>query len=303
MSKGFTEADVPVQNGRTFVVTGANTGIGFETARVLAQRGARVLMACRSADKAQAAMDRIRNESPAADLQFIQLDQADLASVRTAAQAIQAEDRLDVLINNAGIMIPPLEHTRDGFESQLGVNHLGTFALTALLLDKLESQSGSRVVVTSSLAHKGAPLYFKDINAEHGYNRIKRYQQSKLANLLFMHELDRRLRARNSATMAVACHPGVAATELSRHLPGPLSLLSKPALSLLLNSSRKGAWPTLMAATAEDVKAGEYFGPSNRREMAGPAVRARASSKSRNPELANRLWTLSIDMTGIDPGI
>ncbi|MAA74977.1 MAG: oxidoreductase [Salinisphaeraceae bacterium] len=302
MSKGFTADDVARQDGRTFAITGANTGLGFETARVLARQGARVLLACRSEDKAQAAMDRIRTEVPEADLAFVPLDQANLASVNNAAEQIGKEPRLDVLVNNAGIMTPPRQLTQDGFESQFGVNHLGTFALTGLLLTKLAEQPGARVVVTSSIAHKGAPLYFDDINAERGYNRVKRYQQSKLANLLFMHELHRRLQAAGSTTLAVACHPGVAGTELSRYIPGG-KLIGAPLLNTLLNSPAKGAWPTLMAATADSVESGQYYGPSKRREMAGPARLAKSSSKSRNPELMLRLWEMSVDMTGVDPGI
>ena len=298
--KGFTDFDVPDQSGRTFFVTGANAGLGFETSRVLAKRGARVLMGCRSEDKARTAIARIHAELPKADLEWIPLDQASLISVRKAAQRVKRE-RLDVLVNNAGIMIPPRELTRDGFESQFGVNHLGTFALTGLLLDKLRARTGSRVVVTSSLAHRRAQIDFDDINAERGYAPMKRYQMSKLANLAFTYELDRRLRAKGATTIAVGCHPGIAETELQRHTPrwatGLLSLANP-----LFNSAASGAWPTLMAATSPDVEGGQYFGPG-RLGIAGPARRVKSSAESKDADLGRRLWDLSVEMTGIDPDI
>ena len=302
MTKGFTAADVVDQSGRTYVVTGANTGLGFETTKALASRGARVLMGCRSETRALQAMEDIRSAIPSADLEFVELDQSDLSSVRAAAEQITGEPRIDVLINNAGIMVPPLEHTSDGFESQFGVNHIGTFALTVLLLDKLEETAGGRVVVTSSLAHKGAKIYFDDINAEHSYDARARYGQSKLANLLFMYELDRRLRSNGAKTTAVACHPGIAETELFRTMPSWMKLVV-PFVRPIFNSAAAGAWPTLLAATGPDVQGGGYYGPSKRGETAGPAVTVRSTSDARSPDLARRLWDLSIEMTGIDPGI
>ncbi len=302
MSNGFTAADVPDQTGRTFLVTGANTGLGFETAKVLAARGARVLLGCRSADKARQAINEIETETPGADLAVVELDQADLASVRRAADQIAAEDRLDVLVNNAGIMMPPKEMTVDGFESQFGVNHLGTFALTALLLPKLGEQTDSRVVVTSSIAHRDAKIHFDDIAAERSYRAQDRYRQSKLANLLFMYELDRRLTAAGSSTIAVGCHPGIADTELARHLPS-LVRFAVPLFRPFFNSAAEGAWPTLMAATGPDVAGGQYFGPSKRGETAGPAAVAHSTPVARDDALAAGLWELSIEMTGIDPGV
>jgi NAD(P)-dependent dehydrogenase (short-subunit alcohol dehydrogenase family) len=306
MPRSFTADDVPDQSGRTFVVTGANTGLGFETAKVLADRGARVLMACRSRDKALAAMAEISAAVPHADLDFVPLDQGDLASIRAAADRIALEPRLDVLVNNAGIMVPPRELTTDGFESQFGVNHLGTFALTSHLLDMLGEQEESRVVVTSSLAHRGGEIFFDDIDAAKSYRAQQRYQQSKLANLLFTFELDRRLAAAGSDTIAVACHPGIADTELTRHLPSALGLVTpfiRPFIRPFFNSPSAGAWPTLMAATAPVASGGDYFGPSRRMETSGPARKVGAASTSRDRELAARLWDLSIEMTGVDPGI
>lgn len=299
---GFTADDVTDQSGRTFLVTGANTGLGFEAAEVLASKGGRVLLGCRSQDKAEAAMGRIRADFADADLRFIPLDQGDLASVEKAAELVQEEERLDVLVNNAGIMMPPLQYTTDGFESQFGVNHLGTFALTGHLLAKLAETEGSRVVVTSSIAHKAGKIDFDDLGAEQRYNTQARYQQSKLANLLFMYELDRRLRAAKSPTIAVACHPGIAATELSRHLPKLLTL-AMPVVKLVLNSAAQGAWPTLMAATSGEVAGGDYTGPSRLGETSGPAEKADSTDRARDPDLAARLWDVSVEMTGVDPAI
>jgi NAD(P)-dependent dehydrogenase (short-subunit alcohol dehydrogenase family) len=299
---GFTADDVPDQSGRTFLVTGANTGIGFETAKVLAARGARVLLGCRSAERAAAAIESIHEALPDADLEFVELDQGDLGSVRAAAERVADEPRLDVLLNNAGIMVPPRELTADGFESQFGVNHLGTFALTGLLLDKLGETSGSRVVVTSSLAHRGGEIFFDDLDASKRYRAQQRYQQSKLANLLFMYELDRRLAGAGSDTIAVACHPGIATTELARNLPSAITLFA-PLLGPLFNSPAAGAWPTLMAATDPKVTGGDYVGPSRRMETAGPARKVGSTSRARDRQLAGRLWDLSIEMTGVDPQI
>ncbi|MGA9277378.1 oxidoreductase [Ilumatobacter sp.] len=298
----FTDSDVPELSGRTFMVTGANTGIGFETAKSLAGRGARVLFGCRSEDRANDAMERIRLDVAGADLRFIPLDQGDLSSVTAAAALVDEEERLDVLVNNAGIMMPPRELTTDGFESQFGVNHLGTFALTAQLLSKLGETEGSRVVVTSSLAHRGGNIHFDDIDASQKYGAQDRYQQSKLANLLFMYELDRRLRAEESSTIAVACHPGIADTELARHLP-KIVMLAAPLLKVFFNSPAEGAWPTLMAATSDDIEGGDYIGPSKRGETAGPAHKVPSTGRARDPQLAQLLWDLSIEMTGVDPGI
>jgi NAD(P)-dependent dehydrogenase (short-subunit alcohol dehydrogenase family) len=199
-------------------------------------------------------------------------------------------------------MMPPLERTAQGFESQFGVNHLGPFALTALLLPVLMATQNARVVNTSSVAHRGGDIDFADINAEKGYNRAKRYGQSKLANLLFSMELQRRLNAADTSVISVACHPGIADTELSRHMPKIL-MLTAPLVSKFFNTSLQGAWPTLMAATSGEVAGGDYIGPIKRGETAGPAGKARASRRAQDPELAARLWDMSIEMTGTDPGI
>lgn len=300
---GFTDADVGDQTGKTFLVTGANTGLGFEAARVLAEKGARVLLGCRSEEKAFAAIEQIMEKTPAANLNFIRLDQADLASVEDAAAMVSQESRLDGLINNAGIMVPPYELTKDGFESQFGVNHLGTFALTLRLLDKLAEQKNSRIVITSSLAHRAGKIHFDDISAAKNYSAFGRYTQSKLANLMFMHELNLRLKKKKSSTIAVACHPGIASTELGRHLPVPLRVVVLPLFNLMVNNPLQGAWPTLMAATHENIEANDYCGPNGFREYSGPAKKVRMAGRAKHEENCRRLWDLSVEMTGVDPGI
>ncbi|QZN95014.1 oxidoreductase [Symbiopectobacterium purcellii] len=297
-SKGFTEADVPDQTGKCIIVTGANTGIGFEVARVLTSRGARVLLACRDKAKANEAIARIKHDIPSADLAFLPLDLADLSSIQTAAQLAGDEPKIDVLINNAGVMTPPLMRTKQGFELQFGVNHLGCFALTAHLLPKLRETAGARIVTTSSIAHRNADIDWNDINAENSYARMKRYSASKLANALFFYELDRRLQAINDTVISVGCHPGMAATELGRYM-GPLQILN-PLVKCILNSAQKGAWPTLQAATAT-VQPGDYYGPIGFGGVRGCSGKALISAKAQDPALARRLWDLSIRLTGVDP--
>lgn len=297
---GFTEADVPNQSGKCFVVTGANTGIGFEISRVLAARGARVLLACRDRARAEAAMAKIRSLTPGANLEFLPLDQADIASIRAAAQLVANEPRIDGLINNAGVMNTPLMRTKQSFELQFGVNHLGTFALTALLLPKLSETKGARVVVTSSVAHRDAQIDWDDLNAEKSYSPFKRYAPSKLANALFFFELDRRLRALGSPVTVVGCHPGMAATDLGRYM-GVLQILN-PLVSVILNSAARGAWPALQAATGK-VTPGGYYGPIGFRGVRGASGEAPRAPRATDPALARRLWDVSVTMTGVDPGL
>ncbi|MDP3782630.1 MAG: oxidoreductase [Sphingopyxis sp.] len=298
MSRGFTADDVSAQTGRTFLVTGANAGIGFETAKVLAARGAHVVLACRDADRANAAMDRICADLPKAELSFQQLDLADLDQVREATAAVLAGPRIDVLINNAGVMIPPKTLTKQGYELQFGVNHLGTFAFTGLVHNHVED----RIVITASLAHKGGQIDFSDLSAARGYHKLPRYQMSKLANLLHMFELDRRLGAAGRATQAIGCHPGVAITELTRHLPFPLRGMT-PLATPFFNSAAQGAWPTLQAATGAHVQGGDYLGPQGLGEVSGRSGPARATRTARDPKLAKELWERSVELTGVDPGI
>lgn len=297
---GFTDANAPDQSAKCIIVTGANTGIGFEVSKVLAARGARVLLACRDKAKAEAAMNRIRQNTPEANLAFLPLDLADLASVRSAAEIAAREPHIDVLINNAGVQGPKLRHTVQGFELTFGVNHLGCFAFTSLLLPKLMETHGSRIVVTSSGQHKGAKIEWEDLNAEKSFKWLPRYGASKLANMLFVFELDRRLRAAGSPVTAVACHPGLVGTELGRDSIAGKVLM--PLAGLLLNTPAMGAWSALHAATGQ-IKPGGYYGPTGFRELRGPSRECIGSEQSRDPQLAKRLWDVSVDMTGIDPGL
>ncbi|MDJ0954534.1 MAG: oxidoreductase [Acidimicrobiia bacterium] len=304
----FTSADVPDLSGKTIFVTGANTGIGFEAAKVFAGRGARVLLGCRNPEKGTAALARIADAHPGADVELVELDLADLDSVRRAAAVVAAEPRLDVLVNNAGVMWNPKTITADGFESQFGINHLGHFALTGLLLPTLEATPDSRVVTVSSMGHRlgDGDLYWDDINADDEYHPRKRYYASKLANLLFTYELDRRLTARDSSTIAVAVHPGGSDTELGRYVTGAMAIATRilnPLMRPFMNTAEQGAWPTELAASAPGVEGGQYFGPGRYREMSGPAQQVDSSAASKDLHKAKRLWDLSIEMTGVDPAI
>ncbi|MCP4306966.1 MAG: SDR family NAD(P)-dependent oxidoreductase [bacterium] len=304
----FTGKDVPDQTGKTFFITGANTGIGFEAAKVFAGAGARVLLGCRNTEKGKAALARIADAHPGADTQLVEIDLSDLASVRKAAEVVARESHLDVLVNNAGVMWNPKTITKDGFESQFGINHLGHFALTGLLLPVLEATPNSRIVTVSSTGHRlgNGDLFWDDINAEKEYHPRKRYYASKLANLLFTYELDRRLSAKGASTIAVAVHPGGSDTELGRYVTGGFGMMMRvmtPLMRPFMNSAETGAWPTELAATAPAVEGGQYFGPSRYREMSGSAKQVDSSPESKDPQKAKRLWDLSIEMTGIDPGI
>ena len=298
--KGFTETDVSDQSGKCFIVTGANAGVGFELARVLAAQGARVLMGCRERDRAEAAVARIRRLTPDADLAWLPLDLGDIESARAAVAQTSKEPRIDALINNAGIMNPPLTRTKQGFEAQFGVNHLGVFALSSLLLPELAKTPGSRIVVTSSIAHLKAKIDWDDINAERSYSKTDRYAASKLANALFFFELDRRLRASGIPVTAVGVHPGVASTSLGRHMG--LAQLAGPIVGLLLNSAAKGAWPALLGATGH-AKPGGYYGPTGFGGIRGVAGEAKRAPQATDAVLAQRLWDVSVAMTGIDPGL
>ncbi|MDH3300022.1 MAG: oxidoreductase [Acidimicrobiia bacterium] len=298
---GFTAHDVPDQYGRTALVTGANTGLGFWTAVHLAKAGARVLIGSRSAAKGAEALSRLRDEGPDSEADVLQLDLSSLAAVEDAAGRLgDSEEKLDILVNNAGVMMPPYGTTADGFELQLGVNHLGHFALTGHLLPLLAAAPAARVVSVASIAHRDAEIFFDDLQAEQGYSAGARYGQSKLANLLFTFELDRRLRAAGSPVRALAAHPGIARTELTRHFPGPVRLLA-PMIGLVLNSAEQGSWPSLMAATSPEVDGGDYLGPTRFREMSGPAGLASSSATANDENVQRRLWEASVELTGVDP--
>ncbi len=295
-SQAFTANQVPQLAGKTALVTGANTGLGFETAKVLAQRGATVYVACRSPGKAEAAIEAILEDTPSASVHFVALDLGNLESVRAAAASLAELPSLDLLINNAGIMTPPFSLTEDGFECQFGVNHLGPFAFTGLLLDKLVNTSGARIVNTSSLAARRGNILFDDPHAEQGYDAMVRYSMSKLANLMFAVELDRRLKLAGAQCISVACHPGVADTELSRYFPRWF-MLAQPVLKRLFNTPAQGAWPTLQAATDAGVEGGDYFGPTRAMQTSGPS--RKVGYKEMDQVALTRLWRVSEELTGV----
>ena len=292
----WTEADIPDQMGKIAIVTGANSGLGYETARALAQHGASVIMACRNLEKANTAAEQIRALDPAGSVRVMQLDLNDLDSVRSFADEFKASyERLDLLINNAGIMVPPQGETEQGFETQFGVNHLAHFALTAQLIDLLEAAPGARIVSVSSSAHRFGQLDFDDLNwQQRGYNAWQAYGQSKLANLLFIYELQRKLSAARKGTLALAAHPGYAATGLQSEGAG-----QQLANRLLAQSQAMGALPTLYAATAPEVRGGQYFGPSGLLELGGNPQQAASSERSHSLEDAWKLWKASEELTGV----
>lgn len=282
----WSAADIATQQGRTVLVTGSNAGIGFATARLLAAKGARVVMACRSTQKGEAALTRIRSEFPGSELQLLTLDLADLESVRRfATQMLTQHERLDVLINNAGVMMPPMGRTADGFETQFGTNVLGHFALTGLLLPLLVRTPASRVVTLASVAHWAGRIDFDNLNAEKGYRSWGAYAQSKLANLMLAYELERRLRrAGNSTTISLAAHPGGTNSDLGRH-----NLLLR-AMSPFAQSIDAGALPSLRAALDAAAGGGDYYGPAGLATLSGPPVKQRSSRRSHDEAVAVRLW-------------
>jgi NAD(P)-dependent dehydrogenase (short-subunit alcohol dehydrogenase family) len=305
-NRNWSEGDVPDQSGRVVVVTGANTGIGYEAAAVLAYRGAHVVLAVRNLEKGNAALSRIvaagGQGRGKVDVTLQRLDLTSLDAIRSAADALRAAyPRIDLLINNAGVMWTPKQVTRDGFELQFGTNHLGHFALTGLLLENLLVVRDSRVVTVSSLGHRlRAAIHFDDLQWEHRYDRIGAYGQSKLANLLFTYELQRRLAANPDAkTIAVAAHPGGSNTELARNLPGVFRPVKAVLGPLLFQSPAMGALPTLRAATDPAVQGGQYYGPSGFLEQRGRPKLVESSAQSHDEELQRRLWAVSEELTGV----
>jgi NAD(P)-dependent dehydrogenase (short-subunit alcohol dehydrogenase family) len=295
MNESWSEQNIPDQRGRVAVVTGANTGLGFETARALAERGASVVLAVRDVEKGKQAADRIRG-----DVTVHELDLSSLDSVRAAAATLRAtHPRIDLLINNAGVMYTPKVTTRDGFELQFGTNHLGHFALTGLLLDLLLPVPGSRVVTVSSTGHRiRAAIHFDDLQWERSYSRVGAYGQSKLANLLFTYELQRRL-ASHGSTIAVAAHPGVSNTELARNTPAALRLPVTWLAPLITQPAPMGALPTLRAATDPAVLGAQYYGPGGRGELRGDPRLVNSSPDSHDTTVQQRLWSVSETLTGV----
>ncbi|NEC64832.1 oxidoreductase [Streptomyces sp. SID9727] len=302
MTHGWSARDIPDQSGRTAVVTGANSGIGLVTARELARCGARVLLACRDERRGEEAAARIRYAVRGADVEFARLDLADLSSVRAFAEGFRA-DRLDLLINNAGVMALPYGRTADGFETQFGVNHLGHFALTGLLLPKLLAAGGARVVTVSSGLHALGNIDMGDLNSERNYRRWTAYGRSKTANLLFVHELARRLAAAGSALVAAAAHPGYASTNLQTAAARmehrrAAERVAGIANRVVAQPASAGALPTLYAATAPGVRPDSFTGPRvlGWRGAPGPSWRA---GWTRGDVAGERLWVASEQLTGV----
>jgi NAD(P)-dependent dehydrogenase (short-subunit alcohol dehydrogenase family) len=297
--------DLPEQHGRTVIITGGNSGIGYEAARALAVKGARVIIACRDNAKAQAASDRITAESTSAAVATMTLDLASMTSVQTCADALIAQyEQIDVLINNAGVMAIPRRETKDGFEMQLGVNHLGHFALTARLFERIKSTPGSRIVNVSSLAHLFGFINLANLHGRMFYDPWAAYGQSKLANLLFTFELERRSRDAGLAVQALACHPGIAATNLASAGPRMAGLPVPEALvqsltAVVAQSAAAGALPTLYAGFAEQATGGDYIGPDGIGETRGSPRKVQPSLMARSQTLARQLWQASEDATQI----
>lgn len=292
----WTTADIPDQTGRTAVITGANTGLGFETAKALAAKGARVVIAVRNADKGARAAAQITG-----DVDVQELDLTSLSSIRAAADALKTRfERIDLLINNAGVMTTPKGTTADGFELQFGTNHLGHFAFTGLLLDAILDVPGSRIVTVSSNGHKmGGAIHWDDLQWERSYSRMGAYSQSKLANLLFTYELQRRLAPRGK-TVAVAAHPGTSTTELARNLPRPVERAFLAAAPVLFaQTADRGALPTLRAATDPSVLGGQYYGPDGIGQQRGAPVVVASSAQSYDMAMQQRLWQISEELTKV----
>lgn len=292
----WTFDDIPDQSGRTAIVTGANTGLGLETARMLALKGARVVLACRNLDKGKAALARIESEQPRGSVSLAELDLGDLDSVTAfAADFAAAHERLDLLINNAGVMVPPLSRTKQGFELQFGTNHLGHFALTGRLMPLLLRTPDARVVSVSSMAQRAGRINFDDLNWERrAYNKWGAYGQSKLANMIFALELQRRLVASGSQLRSIAAHPGYTATDLQR--TSGIARLMNPIFAM---KPADGALPTLRAATDPAAAGGTYWGPSRFFEVSGPPAPARIPGPAQDEAVAARLWEVSEALTGV----
>ena len=301
----WTADDIPPQAGRTVVITGANSGIGYEAARQLAAKGAHVVLACRDQAKGRGAIESITAAQPSASVELMELDLADLGSIRRfAAAARAASPALHVLCNNAGVMAIPHRTTGDGFEMQFGTNHLGHFALTGLLLERLLATPGARVVTVSSGAHKFGVMHWDDLQGQRSYGSWRAYGQSKLANLLFTYELQRRLATAHAELISVACHPGYAATNLKAAGPRMQGSSIGEAVwelanRLLAQSAAMGALPTLYAATAPDVQGGDYIGPDGFGEQWGHPKKVRSNARSHDPEAQRRLWKISEQLVGV----
>ncbi|MFF9653108.1 oxidoreductase [Streptomyces sp. NPDC014622] len=300
--RSWSTADVPDRTGTTAVVTGASSGIGLHTAEELARRGAHVVLAVRDPDRGAAAADRVRARVPAAALTVQELDLADLTSVRAGASELRARfARIDLLVNNAGVMWTDRARTPDGHELQFATNHLGHFALTGLLLDTLRAARGARVVTISSYLHRLGRIDFRDLDGERRYSRYRAYNQSKLANLLFALELHHRLTESGSDVASLAAHPGLAATGLGRDFPAPVRRFGSVFAPLFLQPAAMGMLPALRAATDLGARGGEFYGPLGVTETRGAPGLVRPGRAARDPEVRRRLWEESERLTGVRP--
>ncbi|ALC90422.1 short-chain dehydrogenase [Bacillus sp. FJAT-18017] len=297
----WTKKNIPDQSGKTVIITGGNSGIGFEAAKGLAEKGAEVILAVRNLEKGEAAIKKIKSVHPAATIRQMKLDLSDLASVRQFAEEFKAAyPKLDILINNAGIMMPPLSKTKDGFEAQFGSNHLGHFALTGLLLDKLKTTSGSRVVTISSLAAHKASIDFDNLDGSKGYKPYKFYGQSKLSNMLFGRELNNRFLENGVDAKSFVCHPGISNTNLSSRNSGkPANKLVVFISNYLLQTAEMGALPTLYAATEPSLDGGEYIGPDGKKGRKGYPKKEDIIDSLFQKETTRKLWDLSEGVTGV----
>jgi NAD(P)-dependent dehydrogenase (short-subunit alcohol dehydrogenase family) len=290
----WIDQNLPSQTGKTVLITGGNSGIGYYAALALAKVGAHVVIAGRNPDRIDQAIKSIEAEGVDGHVEAGIVDLASLDSVRQyAAKFVVNHSKLDILINNAGVMMPPEGKTKDGFESQFGVNFLGHFALTGLLFDRLQSTTGSRVVTLSSIAHRGAQIDFDNLRLEKPYDQKREYYQSKLADLLFTLELGRRIDAKGGAVLSVACHPGFTKTELQRHVDP--AILEK----MTFMDAWQGSLPTLMAATGPNVVQGDYFGPDGPGELGGFPAIGEIDASALDAAVAKRLWDVGQDVTGI----
>jgi NAD(P)-dependent dehydrogenase (short-subunit alcohol dehydrogenase family) len=303
MTQHWTTENIPDLTGQVIIVTGANSGIGYEAAKEFVRKGAQTILACRSMDKAQAALDQILAETPNATAEIMALDLASLASVRAFAEVFKGKySRLDILLNNAGIMMVPYGKTEDGFERQFGTNHLGHFALTGLLIELLQNTPGARVVNVSSNGHRFGVMDFDNLMFEkaQGYTPSKAYGRSKLSNLLFTYELQRRFEAAGLDVIATAAHPGISNTNLASHMLNNWFFKAAGALVMrMTQSAAMGALPSIRASVDPDAKGGEYYGPGGRREARGYPVKVESNQASHNQADAEKLWQVSEELTGV----
>lgn len=286
--------------GKRIIITGANSGIGYEAAKALSSKGAHVILAVRNQKKGEGAAETIISQNKAANVEVLSLNLADLDSIHSFVQEYSARyETLDILINNAGVMIPPYQKTKDGFELQFGSNHLGHFALTGLLLPLLKNTANSRVVTVSSLAHRRASIFFDNLDGSKGYRPKRFYNQSKLANLLFAKELDERFKEHGVSTISLACHPGITSTNIFKIGKKDTPDLLKKILSMLFQSAEMGALPTIFAATDDSLIGGEYIGPDGRGNRTGyPTIEIPAEGVY-NKETMTKLWGISESLTGV----